>query len=448
VSWLRKHWHAWQQDKILGRLLRNTGYLFSGNTISLVLSMVQSILAARLLGVEGFGVVGTITVFTSTINRLFSFRMGELVVKYLGQYQVEGSKEKSAAVVKAAALVEGATSTFAFLLLLLLSPLAAQVFAKDPATAPLFMLYGLIIPGNLMVETATGVLQVARRFRSQALVNVGQAVLTALLIAAAFFTNGSMLFVVIAYLLGKLILGVGPMLLALRALRDMLGQGWWHAPLSLLPPWRELAHFALTTNLSATLNLVVRDSELLWVAYFLTPIDAGYYKVALAIISLVMTPITPFISTTYPEINHAVAEKAWLPLKRLLQRVSLIAAAWTGAVGVGILLFGNWLILFYGAEYLPAYPALLVLLVGFGFANILFWNRSLNLAQGRPGYPFQVMFWCGLAKVLLTLWLVPIYGVVMQAALLSGYFIVSVGLIAWKGLREMAKQEQNPALEG
>ncbi len=47
----------------MGRVLRNTGYLFSGSTISLALSMVQSIFAARLLGVEGFGLLGMITVF-------------------------------------------------------------------------------------------------------------------------------------------------------------------------------------------------------------------------------------------------------------------------------------------------------------------------------------------------------------------------------------------------
>lgn len=421
----------------MGRLLRNTGYLFSGNTISLGLSMLQSILAARLLGVEGFGVVGTITVFTSTINRLFSFRMGELAVKYVGQFQAEGRKDHAAAVVKAAGLVEALTSLLAFALLLLLSPLAAEWFAKDPSSAPLFMLYGLTIPGNLMTETATGVLQVSRKFRSQALINVGQSLLTALLIAAAFFTGGGMRDVVLAYLLGKLILGIGPMLLAARALQEMLGPGWLRAPFSLLPPTRELAHFALTTNLSATLNLVVRDSELLWVAFFLTPEAAGYYKVALALIGLMMSPITPFISTTYPEITRAVAEKAWPALRRLLRRVTLIAGAWTGAMGVLILFFGQWLILFYGAEYLPAYPALLVLLVGFGVANVLFWNRSLHLAQGRPGYPFQVMLLTGLAKVALSVLLVPLYGYVMQAVLLSAYFVVSVGLIAWKGLRQM-----------
>jgi O-antigen/teichoic acid export membrane protein len=108
-------------------------------------------------------------------------------------------------------------------------------------------------------------------------------------------------------------------------------------------------------------------------------------------------------------------------------------------VGLLIVVFGNWLILLYGTEYLPAYPALLVLLLGFGAANTLFWNRSLHLAQGRPGYPFQVMLGAGALKVLLTVLLVPTYGYVMQAALLSGYFIVSVGLIAWQGVRNIKR---------
>ena len=66
-------------------MVKNTGYLLSSNVASMVLSMLQSILAGRLLGVVGFGVIGTITAFASTLNRLFSFRMNELVVKYFGE---------------------------------------------------------------------------------------------------------------------------------------------------------------------------------------------------------------------------------------------------------------------------------------------------------------------------------------------------------------------------
>ena len=55
------------------------------------------------------------------------------------------------------------------------------------------------------------------------------------------------------------------------------------------------------------------------------------------------------------------------------------------------------------AEFLPAYPVLLVLLVGYGAANILFWNRPLLLAQGLADYALKVSLWAMLVKVILAL---------------------------------------------
>ncbi len=433
---------AWRQDRLLGMVIRNSGHLFSGNTIGTALSLVQSIFAAKLLGVVDVGVLGVVTVFASTVNRLFSFRMGELVVKYMDQYRAEGRPDRAAAVVKAAALVESLTSLLAFGMLVLLTPLAAALFAKDPSTTPWFLIYGLIIPGNLCTETSTGVLQVARRFRAQAAINIGQSVLTAVIIVGAFIFNGNMLVVVLAYTLGKLILGIGPMVLAWDSLGDIYGAGWWRASLKLLPPRKELVSFALSTNLSATLNMIVRDSELLWVGFFLTTRDVGYYKIALAIINLVVAPINPLISATYPELSRSVAEKSWAQLRRLLRRVTILAGGWSVAVSLGLLVFGNWVILLYGAEYLPAYPALMVLLMGYGVANVLFWNRSLLLVLQRPVFPFQVMLWTGLAKVALAFVLVPRFGYIAEAALLSAYLAVSVVIIVWQGLRLTAAMEQ------
>lgn len=434
---LRRRWAIWKEDPLLGRVLRNTGYLFSGSTLGLVLSMVQSVFAARLLGAEYFGVLGTITVFCSMVNRLFSFRMGELVIRYVGHYQAEKQPERAAAVVKAAALVEALTSILAFMALVLLAPLAALVFAKDAALSPLFIFYGVIILGNLFTETSTGVLQLARNFRSQAIINVGQAVLTALIIVFAFFNHGSIIEVVFAYLVGKLVLGIGPMVLAWGSLKEMLGPGWYKASLRLLPPWRELAGFAVSSNLSATLTLLVRDSELLWVAFFLSPVEVGYYKVAFGVINLMLMPISPFISTTYPEISRSVAERNWVQLRRLLRRVTAIAGGVTGVMGLGIAIFGPLMLWMYGWEFLPVYPALLILLIGYGVANVLFWNRTLLLSFNLPRFPFQVMLWTGLLKVALGLWVIPHLGYYGAAALLSAYFAVSVGIIAWKGLSEI-----------
>jgi O-antigen/teichoic acid export membrane protein len=436
------HWlQVWQQDGLLRKIVRNSAYLFSSNTLSMGLNVVQSVFAARLLGAAGFGLLGTVTVFVSSVDRLFSFRMGELVVKYAGQYLAQGRKDHAAAIVKAAALAEAASALLAFFLVLALAPLAAVFFAKDAGAAAFFAFYALILLANLFTETATALLQVGGHFRSQAIANLGQALLTAGLILYAFFTGGGLWTVLAAYMLGKIALGLALTGLGLWRAGSLLGPGWWRASFRLLPPGRELWRFALSSNLSGTVNLVTRDSEVLWVAYFLSPLQAGYYKVALAVINLILMPINPFINTTFPEIARTVAQKDWDPLRSLLKRLSTLAGAWTGLVALVLFLAGEWLITtFYGAEYGPAAPAALILLAGFGTANVLYWNRALLLSLGEPTYLLKVTALAGLAKIALGFLLVPRYGYLAQAALLSGFFVLSISLIVWRGLRQIRAQ--------
>jgi len=421
--------------------------LFSSTGISVALGMLQSIFAARLLGVDQLGLLGTITVFSSTINRLFSFRMSELVVRYLGEYlplkedQKEPDRPRAAALVKTAGLIETLTSLLAFAVLLALSPLAARFFGKDAASAPLFQIYGLTILGSLVAETSTGVLQATNRFRPQAVVNLMQSLLTAGIIMGAYFLHGDIMTVLLAYLVGKLVLGIAPAVLALRALREILGKQWWKVPFSVLPPWRELVSFAVSTNLSATVNLLVRDSELLWVAFFLDTGAAGYYKIALAVVSLLSIPLVPLGSAVYPEISRLSAGRLWQSLRSLLRRVSLLSGAWIGAACLVLVFFGKWVILLYGVEYLPAYPALLVLLAGSGFADILFWNRPLLLSLGLPSFPLWANTLSGALKILLSFLVIPAFGYVGAAALLSGYFVLSVCLIVWRGFKELKRLE-------
>ncbi len=451
---------AWGQDAVLRRVMRNSSAMFASYAISAILT----ILTARILGLSDLGMLGIVVTFASAINRLLSFRMGDLVVRYMGEYMARQDHDRAAALVKAAGLTEGITSIVAFLVLALAAPLAAAIFAKDASTAPLFIFYGISILGNITTETATGVLQVGNHFRSQATINLVQSVLVALMIVASYLLKGGLMGILTAYLVGKMILGLGPILLALYYLNRTLGKGWWRAPFSLLPPFHELSHFALTTNLFGTVNLVARDSEQLWIGLFFTRREVAYYKVAQAIINLVVLPISPFVNTSYPEINRAIVLRQWRQLRSLLKRVTLIAAAWTGAVALGILLFGrsllfqNWVIFGhtirimgkafspFKSGYLPAYPALLVLLIGYGFASIFFWNRSLLLALGRPGYPMTVNFWSALGKVALTVWLVPILGYVSEAGILSAYFVVSISLMVWRGLSLLKVRERDTAL--
>jgi O-antigen/teichoic acid export membrane protein len=434
-------WTTFKNDKLLQKVVRNSSYLLSSNVIGMGLSVVQSILAGRLLGVAGFGVIGTITVFASTLNRLFSFRMNELVVKYFGEANTKGQSDRAQAVVKAAALGEIFSALLSFGVIVLAAPYAASNLADDPSTTRLFIIYGTIVLANFATETATGILQVTNKFKNQAILNLVSSVMTASIITWAFFAKRGLMEVMAGYLLGKFLLGLGTTALGWREMQKKFGFGWIRTSLSHLPPFKELFGFAFSTNISSTIIMLVRDNEALWIAWLLSPVAVGYAKTALAIINLVQVPITPFISTTYPEINNAVTRKDWTLLRRLLKRVTLISGTWTLGTSVGLVIFGRWLLSFYGADFQPAYVPMLLFLAGLGFANIFFWNRPLLLSLGLPMVPYKISLWCGIAKVGLAILLVPRFGLNFEAILLSVFFIVSITMIILRGFREIRKIE-------
>ena len=236
MKFLSPLWNTFTNDKLLQKIVKNTGYLLSSNVASMGLSMMQSILAGRLLGVAGFGVIATITAFASMLNRLFSFRMNELVVKYFGEAALQQKSERAAAVVKAALLGEAASAALSFIVIIFLAPLAASKLADDAATSNLFILYGTMVLANFATETSMGILQVRNKFKNQAVINLVGSFLTAAIIVWAFFAKKGLMEVMAAYLVGKFVVGLGTAALGWREMQKDFGSGWLRTSFEHLPP--------------------------------------------------------------------------------------------------------------------------------------------------------------------------------------------------------------------
>jgi len=103
---------------------------------------------------------------------------------------------------------------------------------------------------------------------------------------------------------------------------------------------------------------------------------------------------------------------------------------------------GWWIIpLLYGSDMSPAYPGVLILLIGYAFANILNWNRPLLLALGHPAYPLVVAAILGAIEVILIFLLVPGNNYLAGAAIFSAYLAISVAWNALRGLSIINRQE-------
>jgi len=428
-----------KHDPLLGRVLRSSAHLFTSNTISLGLSVVMGALAIRLLGADGLGLITVVMGFASTVNSILSFRMSELVVRYGGEYLEKDEKQKAAALIKAAALTEIAVSVLAFVAVLILAGWAARTIAKTPDTELLFIVFGLGLLANFNTETSTGILQVTGKIRYQGTINLIQSIASLLIVAAGFFLPNTLWVVLSAYLVGKVILGLGLFFTAQRELAERLGADWGRAPLPSFTQSRDLIRFAVSSNISATIIKVFRESEPLWVGYFLSTEAVGYYKAAYALVSFLSVPADPLIAATYPEINRLIVQKAWASLRSFLRKVTALALAVNTAAALGFIFLGQFALVLYTGhqEFVAAYPAMLALFVGLAFNYTLFWNRPLLLSLGLPEFPIWTTLIVGLIKVALAFWLIPRYGILAAGALLSFYYIASVGIMAWRGIQEI-----------
>ncbi len=445
ISFFQKIYSGLREDVLLKRVVRNSSYLFSSSTVSAALSVVQGILITRLLGDAGYGLLAIVMDFASNTNRLLSFRMSEVVVKYMGEALAQKDKERAAALVKGIGLAEAVTSLLAYLVLFLLSEWGARTFTDVSITGWVifwFRFYGLFLLANLVYETSVGVLQTIHEFRRVAQANFYQSIATTLLIVSAFAWNWGMVGVLTAYLIGKTIAAILIVFFAVRELNDKLGPAWTRAPLNLLQDWRSILRFAFSTNLNGTINLFARDNIRLYLALFLPDAQIGYFKLAANLVNLVMLPIEPFIWPTYAEITRTVAQKQWEATRKLLKQVSMMAGGWTLLAGGGLVAVGWWLIPFlWGSQFAPAYVCLVILLIGYAFANVMNWNRPLLLALGHPTYPLMVAAITGAIEIILIFVFLPGSNYLVGTAIFSAYLAVSVLWNVLRGLTLIKREE-------
>ncbi|HEY61496.1 MAG TPA: oligosaccharide flippase family protein [Anaerolineae bacterium] len=445
---LRNVFYRLLENELIRRIVKNAGYLFSATGISAAMSMFQSILAGRMLGPANFGILGTITTFTSVVNRFASFRMNELVVRYVGNYQEKQDYKRAAAVFKTASLLEILGSLVAFLLIWLLAPIGSRIFTHQENLARWFVLYGSIVLVNMIYESATGLLQIFDRFRTIAMITAIQSTTTLLLIIVIyiFHPEQSLTYIILAYMSGKIVGALSVTFSALLQATKAWGRSWWKTPLGLLrSERRSLLTFAFSTNISSTVSLIAKDSDVLWVSSFLGTTAAGYYKVAIAISNLLQLPISPLPKATYPELTREIARRNWTNVRYILKQGSRLAGLYSLPMSAGLLIFGKWIItILYGGVFIPAYAPLMLLLIGFTFANIFYWNRVALLALARPVFPTIINFSGMIMKVAIILMFSKFLSPLFFAGLLSGYYLYTVGIAVMRVFSDVKRRDTSP----
>ena len=419
-SWIRDAQDALAGDTTLRRVLKNTGWLTGSSGVVIVLSTIQGVLTARLLGVVLWGVLGIAASFAAVIGPLLSFRMNDFVVKWITQFREQDPRLAPTAF-KLALAGDIGTAVLSFIVVELLASWGATAFAKNPELVWVFRIVGCTALLQVGRESFIGMLHINRDFHIQSLLQVISQAVSVVGIVVVFVIHGGLLGVVVVVVGVQAITAVLFFIYGLRAANAMLGAGWALTPLERPGEiGREMWHFAIMVNISGTLRTVMNDGDLLILGFLAGPTPVAYYKLAKNICQIAQLPMMPMVNASYPEFSSAAAQGEWVTFRRLIRRGSKVAAAWVIPVSFALVVASPFAIrLLYGPSFVPAVPALAVLLIGFSFDSILFWTGAGLLSMGEAGYVTSVILAATLVKVALAFLLVPTGGYIMLAALQS-----------------------------
>ena len=409
-----------REDSTLQAVLKHTGWLTGSNGGIFVLAALQGILTGRLLGVEVWGMLGVALSFSIVTSRLLSFRMHEFVTKWVTEFKGDGTA-RAATVFKLALFGDVGSALIAFAIVELLAGWGASAFAKNPDFTWAFRCLALTIVFQAGQESLVGILHVAREFRAQSLIQTASQAASLCGVAIVFLAGGGVRGVVWVLVGAAALSSVLIWTFGLRAARTVLAPGWLREKvIGLGELQRELARFAILGNLSGTLSSVMNDGDLLVLGFLRNPVEVGYYKLAKSIAQIAYMPVTPLAHASYPEFSAAAAEGSWVKFRTLIRRGTKVMSLWIIPVCAALALLA-WpgIAILYGPSFVPAVPAVAILLVGVGIDGVLFWTRITLLAMGEPGYATVVNLWTTAAKYALAFLLVPVGGYLALAALHS-----------------------------
>ena len=428
------------------RATRQTLWMGAITAVQLLGGLAQTAIAARILGPEGFGILAVIIAATLLIYGLLSMEGGEAIITFATRAVTEGRPEEAAQVWRFTLAVSFGLSLIAYALIAVLTLAGGNLLGIAPAYLDATLWYGL---AGIFLATQTenlAALRLADRLGWGLAVMLVSALTRIVLLAVAWSTGGGLLAVILAYLAGAAVIGVGMFaaaaIVAPRAGLPGLLRSW-----SVRVPV-DVARFQTGTFGKSAVWHLAFNLDYLLLAHFAGAAEVGLYRGARQIIEGARHPFRPLADGVQPEYSRHWYSRRGPELRRMSWRFFLVSAL-LALAGFGLLaaLYQPITRLILGAEFSGSAVLLLFMIPGAFLFSAFATLTPLPVAVGRV-WPSLAAAGVGLAvSISFIALLAPRYGAAGVAVSYTAYFIVLVAVLvpfALLVLRQSRHTERKP----
>ena len=381
-------------------------WLFLAEFSKRALKAILLIFIARLLGVFQFGQLSFATAFTVIFSIIANFGFGEINTRQLSQNQEQDNN--------AVISLQWTFSLVCLLLILILS----SIFITDPIILKLTWALAVVVVFNEMAEFLFSFFRANNKFIYEAIAKAIQGILTTGLGLLILFISLNILYIILAYILGMLVMFLVVFYFYNRHFdffKFKFNKETWIKYIKMSWPVGSMTVFALIYN--------YMDSVML--GFYNQITEVGWYNAAHRIVFIVM--LVPVLITRgfYPimskKFKHPGFRKVFF-LELILMLITAIIL-----VGAGIACSPLIINIVYGAEYAPAIPAFVMLLLMSGTYFIIYLMYQILIVSNNQRKIFWISLIGMVLNIILNFILIPkysLYGV--AAATLITYITMMV----------------------
>jgi O-antigen/teichoic acid export membrane protein len=366
------------------QLARGSLFLLVGNIGSTVLSVAKSILIARALGAEVFGLVTYALTLAMFAAQFVDMRSGDTLVRFVGSAVVKKEPVKAATYFQLGVLIDMAAALVAVLAIGLIVLPAVGAHPQHALLQTMIRIYMWAVPLRLLRSPFNAILVTFKRFHTA----------TILLLASRLAELGAVLLLLplgaVALLWGLVFAAAFELLLNAscaaavfwREARVWRGRDYRAA-------WREMRPFSVYGSLLGSLQSLTANLDVVALGALRPASEVGFYTIARSAASVLTTAVGPVSQVVVPSLNEAWAQGNKARVRQLIGRLMLVNA--TASVSAAVFLFftARWLVvLFYGLDFSPAAPVLRLMIVFIGLQTVFGWMRRLILIAGFPRLDF------------------------------------------------------------
>ena len=389
------------------RIARQTLWMGAVNVVEVLGALVHVFVAARLLGLEGYGALAIIVATATLIHGVIAIPGGDTVTTFATRSITEGRPHEAASILRFTVVVSFGLSLVAYGTIAVLTLTASGLLKIDEAHTSAMLLYGIV--GVLLATRSEGlaVLRLADRLRANLVVSLADNGTRVAVLVTAWFAGGDLLMIVFATVAGAAVGTVGMLLVAATS-TVRAGFPSLFRSLSIRVA-SDVIGFHVGTYGRTTIGVTTQNVDTILVAQIAGAADVGLYRAARQIMDMTRRPFHLIRTSAQPEMSRLWYSRQGAALRATLLRfatysVVLAVAGFT----VLAILREPITVLVLGSEFVEVAPLLLILIPGAFIASAAVFG-GLPLATGRS-WPSIASQLAGLVvSIAAIMWLVPLY---------------------------------------